>query len=178
VADAPGDLEILRNFLNTHDIEDDVDLGPAQMTDWLRERELLGADESLSADDRERAAGFREALRDVLEIEHEDERRAAALELLNATAESAPLRVRFESAESASLVPVAGGVDGAIARMLGFAYASIGEGTWSRLKTCKRDSCRWVFYDQSRNRSRNWCSMETCGNRTKVERFRSKDHSH
>ncbi|MBK8900012.1 MAG: ABATE domain-containing protein [Anaerolineaceae bacterium] len=30
--------------------------------------------------------------------------------------------------------------------------------------------CGWLFLDTSRNRSRRWCSMETCGNRAKVMR--------
>ena len=29
-------------------------------------------------------------------------------------------------------------------------------------------ACVLYFYDSSRNRSRRWCSMETCGNRMKV----------
>jgi len=28
--------------------------------------------------------------------------------------------------------------------------------------------CGWLFYDRSRNRSRRWCSMESCGNRAKA----------
>lgn len=30
--------------------------------------------------------------------------------------------------------------------------------------------CGWLFLDISRNRSRRWCSMETCGNRAKAMR--------
>ncbi|MEM7117400.1 MAG: ABATE domain-containing protein [Chloroflexota bacterium] len=30
--------------------------------------------------------------------------------------------------------------------------------------------CGWLFLDVSRNRSRRWCSMETCGNRAKAMR--------
>lgn len=37
-----------------------------------------------------------------------------------------------------------------------------------RLKQCP--SCQWMFLDQSKNRSRNWCSMEYCGNRAKARR--------
>lgn len=38
----------------------------------------------------------------------------------------------------------------------------------TRIKTCER--CSWFFLDTSRNRSRRWCSMEICGNRTKAAR--------
>ena len=35
-----------------------------------------------------------------------------------------------------------------------------------RLKICP--NCQWLFIDRSRNRSRNWCDMTVCGNRTKA----------
>jgi predicted RNA-binding Zn ribbon-like protein len=37
-----------------------------------------------------------------------------------------------------------------------------------RVKICPADDCRWAFYDASRNRSRQWCSVEVCGNRAKA----------
>jgi predicted RNA-binding Zn ribbon-like protein len=43
------------------------------------------------------------------------------------------------------------------------------EGPLDRLKTCA--NCRWVFLDQSRNRSRRWCSMDECGVQLKHARF-------
>lgn len=35
-----------------------------------------------------------------------------------------------------------------------------------RLKICP--NCEWLFIDKSRNRSRNWCDMNVCGNRAKA----------
>ena len=49
-------------------------------------------------------------------------------------------------------------------------------GEWSRVKTCARDSCRWVFVDHSRNRSGRWCSMQVCGNREKTAAYRARKH--
>jgi predicted RNA-binding Zn ribbon-like protein len=40
----------------------------------------------------------------------------------------------------------------------------------ARVRECDGESCTWLFLDQSRNRSRRWCSMESCGNRAKVRR--------
>ncbi|MHC1561791.1 CGNR zinc finger domain-containing protein [Actinomycetospora sp. C-140] len=38
-----------------------------------------------------------------------------------------------------------------------------------RLRRCaNHDTCVLVFLDTSRNRARRWCSMEVCGNRSKV----------
>jgi predicted RNA-binding Zn ribbon-like protein len=33
---------------------------------------------------------------------------------------------------------------------------------------CANDDCRWFFVDTSRNQSRRWCEMETCGNQAKA----------
>jgi len=40
------------------------------------------------------------------------------------------------------------------------------------VRECHDQSCRWLFLDQSKNHSRRWCSMDLCGNRSKVRRFR------
>lgn len=41
---------------------------------------------------------------------------------------------------------------------------------WLRLKACSRDTCRWAYWDPSRNSSKRWCSMEGCGNYVKMRR--------
>lgn len=38
----------------------------------------------------------------------------------------------------------------------------------ARVRECP--SCGWLFLDRSRNRSRRWCSMRTCGNTAKARR--------
>ncbi len=45
-------------------------------------------------------------------------------------------------------------------------------GPLDRLKAC--EDCPWLFLDTSRNRSRRWCSMEDCGTRVKMRRYRAK----
>jgi predicted RNA-binding Zn ribbon-like protein len=45
----------------------------------------------------------------------------------------------------------------------------LGEGPLDRLKRC--EGCRWLFLDQSKNRSRHWCSMEVCGTNAKKRRY-------
>jgi predicted RNA-binding Zn ribbon-like protein len=46
-----------------------------------------------------------------------------------------------------------------------------------RVKICP--SCRWLFMDRSKNKSRNWCDMKVCGNRAKARKhyWRSKETS-
>jgi predicted RNA-binding Zn ribbon-like protein len=43
-----------------------------------------------------------------------------------------------------------------------------------RVRLCEESRCRWLFLDTSRNRSRRWCDMKTCGNRTKARQHRRK----
>jgi len=52
------------------------------------------------------------------------------------------------------------------------AAALITSGDLSRLRECGGERCGWLFLDRSRNRSRQWCTMEDCGNVSKVRRFR------
>jgi predicted RNA-binding Zn ribbon-like protein len=39
-----------------------------------------------------------------------------------------------------------------------------------RIGICEDDTCRWLFYDSSKNHSRRWCDMDDCGNRAKARR--------
>ena len=47
-------------------------------------------------------------------------------------------------------------------------------GDFSRLRECGGEECGWFFEDTSRNRSRQWCHMQDCGNLAKVRRFRTR----
>ena len=71
-----------------------------------------------------------------------------------------------------ALEPGAAGVDGALGRLVAIVATAMADGTWSRLKACQADRCGWAFYDHARNRSRRWCSMAVCGNRTKARSYR------
>jgi predicted RNA-binding Zn ribbon-like protein len=42
------------------------------------------------------------------------------------------------------------------------------------LRRCASDACAWLFLDTSRNGSRRWCSMRTCGNRAKARRHHAR----
>lgn len=39
------------------------------------------------------------------------------------------------------------------------------DASWSRMKACKRDRCRWFSYDHSPKRGPVWCFMEVCRNK-------------
>ncbi len=45
-----------------------------------------------------------------------------------------------------------------------------------RLRWCEAPDCQWLFLDHSRNRSRRWCDMTSCGNRAKARRHYERAH--
>jgi predicted RNA-binding Zn ribbon-like protein len=40
----------------------------------------------------------------------------------------------------------------------------------ARLRECTNGKCLWLFFDDSKNGTRRWCSMQACGNRAKAHR--------
>lgn len=176
---APGSLETVRAFVNTRDVDDDIELltGPAELAHWLTDQGLAenGAKNlRATAADLRRAIELREALRAHLLAHHDQPLDPQAAVTLDETARRARLTVRFTGRDETALEPEAGGVDGALGRLLAIVARAIEDGTWQRLKVCPADTCQWAFYDASRNRSAVWCDMRVCGNRAKVRGFRER----
>ncbi|MNI89783.1 CGNR zinc finger [compost metagenome] len=48
------------------------------------------------------------------------------------------------------------------------------DGEIGRIRVCDNPDCRWVFYDDTRNRTKKYCEDKTCGNLMKVRRFRAR----
>jgi len=172
---APGELELVRQFVNTFDVESDWEgfSSPADLSAWLVERGLLPAGRRLAEPDVEVARAFRETLRDVLAANagHADE--PEARRRLDRIAARFPLRMRLNG--RARLDADRGkGIAPAVARLLGTVYDAMTVGTWERLKVCRNDECQWAFYDHSRNHSGAWCTMAICGNRIKGRTFRQR----
>jgi predicted RNA-binding Zn ribbon-like protein len=44
------------------------------------------------------------------------------------------------------------------------------------VRWCEASDCEWLFLDHSRNRSRRWCDMNSCGNRAKARRHYQRTH--
>ena len=42
------------------------------------------------------------------------------------------------------------------------------------VRACAAEDCRWLFLDTSKNHSRRWCDMQTCGNQAKARRHYSR----
>ena len=177
---APGELNHIRRFVNTLDLEDMSDdiAEPAALRDWLAERELIDERAELTEADVRQAHAVREALRKLLLANNGDPVDPAAVETVNAAAKGAELQVRFAGDGSARLEPVRTGIDAAVGRLLAIAFRAMADGTWTRLKACAlHDRCEWAFYDWSKNRSGTWCDMAVCGNRAKARSYRARGGS-
>jgi predicted RNA-binding Zn ribbon-like protein len=173
-APEPGSLAFVRGFVNTLGVEDGADVlaDPLALGRWLVEAGLFHSRARVTGADLRRAVELREALRVLLlannglmgDVD-------CALAVLDSVAGRAAVCVRFGQG-TAELRASAHGVDAA----LGHIVAAVGEamlvGTWPRLKACRAGNCAWAFWDGARNRSRTWCSMAVCGNRTKAREFR------
>jgi predicted RNA-binding Zn ribbon-like protein len=173
-APAPPPLDLVQDFVNT-EIQDwnrDYVATPEQLGAWLVERGLLAGDETIDAETFVAARSLRSALR--------------ALALANTLAEPVPLERRgaLEAALARfplglrlvdgrpTLVPVERGAAGALAGLVAIVAEARSRGAWQRMKACREETCGWLFYDGSRNRSSSWCSMRICGGREKARAYR------
>lgn len=148
---APGDLEHLRRFVNTRDLE----LGTDTLHTWFDRPE-----------DLERAIELREALRALLLSNATGAPPpAVARQTIERVGRRAPLRVDGEL----RLVPAG---DAQLARLLAIAVAAQADGSWLRLKACPGDACQWALYDRTRSRTRRWCAATKCGARTRSREYR------
>jgi predicted RNA-binding Zn ribbon-like protein len=172
---APGPLEVVRQFINTVGLETGGEqlAEPAAAGEWFAAQGLLEPGERVAPADATKAVELREALRDVLYEERSKDAHRTAVEAVNRAAARARLMIRFSS-DDVTLEPAASGMDGALGRILGIVSSAMADGSWTRLKVCGEDTCRWAFYDHSRNRSRNWCDMALCGNRNKARTYRER----
>jgi predicted RNA-binding Zn ribbon-like protein len=168
---APGRLVLVERFVNTVDHEH----GREVLSEPGRLRGVLELDAGIriGADDLRRALRLREALRSLALANNGGEADPEAVAVLEDAAARGRLVVRFRDGE-ARLEPARRDVDGALADLVGIVHTAMADGTWSRLKACRRDVCHWLFYDRSRNRSAVWCQMAVCGNRIKTKAYRER----
>jgi predicted RNA-binding Zn ribbon-like protein len=172
----PRELELIRELVNTADLESDEDdlSSPDALRDWLVEHRLLDPTAPVSQADLSMTVELREALRAVLRSNDGHPLDQDALAVLNRRSDELALRLRFSPQGTPALASRGGGVGGALAMLLAGVAVAEAQGTWSRLKVCSSDTCQWAFYDRSKNRSGRWCSMRVCGNRTKTRAYRAR----
>jgi hypothetical protein len=148
------DTDLLVDFLNTVDEDTREDEWPddAAARAWFRAHDLPVR--GVAADD---ARAVRDALR-------------AAIDGRTPPAGLARVPLHATAAEDGLALTSPHPMGPFVAAAIRLAY----EGRWDRLKLCDASTCRYAFYDGSRNRSGRWCDMSICGNRAKTRAFRER----
>jgi predicted RNA-binding Zn ribbon-like protein len=176
---APGRLELLQRFINTHnhDFPSDWDrIGtPMKAHEWMRAKGLVERGDRVSEADVVRLRELREALRALVVAHQGNGSGAAPAAVIRRVAGKAQLGVVLDAGGQTALEPARGGVDGAVAILLGILHEAQLSGDWARLKGCRQ--CEYAFFDRSKNRSAAWCAMSICGNRTKNRAYYRRRHS-
>jgi len=173
---ADGVLGLVQAYVNTVDLEAGTDAfsDPNTLTTWLVARGLMRQQQPGTEADRRHAIAVREAIRGVIGANSGSVVYPVDIATLNEAAAASGLRARFGPDARARLEPEAGGVEGALGRVVAAVFTAMGEEGWAHLKLCDSHTCRWAFYDRSRNHSSRWCRMASCGNRQKARRFRER----
>jgi predicted RNA-binding Zn ribbon-like protein len=171
---APEPLRLVQRFVNTVNLErpgDDIG-SPQQLHTFLAERGLDTGKVRVDDADVRRAVELREAIRRLLMANNGAPHDPAAAAIVEHAGRAAQLGPALQADGSVLLRPGASGVDGALGHIVAVAFLAMADGSWSRLKACRGDTCHWAFHDHSRNGSGAWCSMSICGNRTKTRSYR------
>jgi predicted RNA-binding Zn ribbon-like protein len=161
---APGGLALVESLVNTLDVESGADsLGtPGGRAPF-----------GLAEDDLPAARELRESLRAAL-LAHAGHSPHRAVTPLGDLLAHAPLLVAVDASDgSARLVPAGSGP--LLSQVAGAVAEALVAGTWTRLKACEAATCHWAYYDRSPAGRSRWCSMQVCGARAKMRRYRAKE---
>lgn len=162
---APGGLALVEALVNTLDIESGADaLDTAEGRARFR---ITGEEEA------ERARTLRESLRATL-LAHAGHPPHGEVPPLGDLLAASPLVVMVDARDgSAALTPAD---DHSLhARVAAAVAEALVAGTWTRLKACEAADCHWAYYDRSPAGRGRWCSMQVCGARAKMRRYRAKE---
>lgn len=177
-APAPGDLELVRAFLNTWEVPNDtrapVDRLDALAADIAAWEEALPGLAWPGSDQIDELKHLRESMREALGRTHPTQ--------LAAQLRRHPLRAELQEEAAGRSVALRPVTPSGAAELLARVVTAVGDGHWHRLKECP--DCRYVFYDVTRNASRTWCAMspETpqgrgCGGIAKARAHRARTRS-
>ena len=173
-APAPAPLDLVQDFVNTEIPDwnrDDVG-SPAALETWLRERRLIDEHDAVAPEDFVAARALRAALRELaLANTLGQELAPGRREEVDRALSAFPLALRV-GPDGPAVGPGGTGAQRGLAAIVAVVAAARTDGVWERLKACRQETCGWLFYDGSRNRSSSWCSMQICGGREKARAYR------
>lgn len=101
----------------------------------------------------------------------------ADLRELNRAMAAGPVTRRLTRSDGSygmDLVPVRSGWGQVMAEVAASFADTLAGGDGARVRICANPDCLWVFYDNTRNRTKRFCDDKLCGNLMKVRRFRAR----
>jgi len=148
--------------------------GPSQLARWFAEAGLTDVTVPVTPADLRDAYQLREALYRVMRGQVAGQRPAGSdIAEINRWAATAPPAVQLlPTREGLALQLSQPTVSGLLALLARDAVDLIGGPYAARLRECSSDTCTLLYLDTSRAGSRRWCSMEVCGSRDKMARYR------
>jgi predicted RNA-binding Zn ribbon-like protein len=173
-APAPAPLDLVQDFVNTEvpDWHRDEIATPDALAAWLRDRRLIQPGDVVDGELFVAARALRGAVRELALANTVGEPPTGErLAAIDAALGAFPLVVRAGN-DGPGVAPSGIGAWRGLGALVAVVAAARSAGTWERLKACRQETCGWLFYDVSRNRSSSWCSMQICGGREKSRAYR------
>ncbi len=163
--EAPGYLSLLVDFLKTREIEDPQDLARWQRAHGFREDAAPKA--------FQRATRLRESLRALMLANNGGALDAEAVGWVNEEIDAVGLRPALQIEGGAMSIGWGRRGQGGelVAVVLSAVMCAMMDGSWPRMKVCASESCRYPFYDRTRNGSARWCGT-VCGTGERMRAFR------
>jgi predicted RNA-binding Zn ribbon-like protein len=168
----PDKYRDLESFL-WHDFE----AGRSDWAAWLRRKMPDQFNEAAKSSFR-RAMHLHAALRSLQAANsgmRTGEDIAASRETLNRLISRYRIRPRLDLDGQFSLATEA--PTDPIAALILMLLDALQSGLWKRFKLCYEPTCRASYYDASKPGAKTWCSMDICGSRNKMKRYRAKNRA-
>ncbi|PRY04532.1 CGNR zinc finger domain-containing protein [Paraburkholderia sp. BL25I1N1] len=175
---APGELEVVRKFINTWSIPNDTRLETDALPELTRMQNRWS--EAFPGKARSRTDTLTELQRLRSDLRRACQGTADGDRILNAWFRDAALVLRSRIDEGATRLTVEPRGTGFADYIVATVANAIASGEWSRLKTCP--GCQWAFFDHTRNGGKRWCGMtkggpdgRACGTIAKVAAYRARE---
>ena len=144
---------------------------PGRLDSWLREAGVVDHDPDSGPADLAVALELREAIYSLVAARFaKSAYPAEAIDVLNRVARSAPTIPQL----TASGLRTEGNATQALSTVARVAIEILSGSDAELLKECGRPECTQVYLDRSRGSRREWCAMETCGNKMKAAAYRAR----
>ncbi|MWV44438.1 hypothetical protein GRF59_12460 [Paenibacillus sp. HJL G12] len=154
-------------------------LGQEKWLHWFMQQEQVTAPDLPSQKELDELRELRSFLLDLIRhIASGEAVTSYQVDILNEWMAKAPVyRKLSQSADQAihlSYFPENANWTQVMAEISASFASTLEKGDLSRIRICDNPDCLWVYYDDTRNRSKRYCDDKMCGNLMKVRRFRAK----